>query len=117
MRLVLYWMTALYMLMSGICISMEMTGVLHLHINSCTASQDSSFWKIVEPLTPEPMDGRLARAKKLIGIGTGLGPTKGAPMPLSVLIPRKTLKVNLCIGKYYSYLRLGEIMAFYAFWS
>ncbi len=88
---------------------------LHLQINSCTANQDSSFWKIAEPLTLEPMDGRSARAKKLVGIGTGLGPAKGAPVPLSVLIPRKTLKVNFCIRKYCSYLRLGEIMAFYAF--
>jgi hypothetical protein len=45
------------------------------------------------------MDGRPARAKKLIGIGTGFGPAKGAPMPLLVLIPRKTLRVNFCIGK------------------
>ena len=87
--------------MSGIRISMEMTGVLHLHINSCTTSQASSFWKVVDPWVPEPglpsvepRIGRPAKAKMLIGIGTGLGLPKGAPMPLSILIPRKTLKVN-----------------------
>jgi hypothetical protein len=53
----------------------------------------------------------------LIGIGTGLGPAKGALMPLSVLIPRKTLRVNFYIGKYCSYLRVGERMVSYAFWS
>jgi hypothetical protein len=114
----------LKLLMSGICISMEMTGVLHLQINSCTTSQASSFWKVVEPWAPEPglplvelRIGRPAKAKMLIGIGTGLGPAKGAPMPLSVLIPRKTLRVNFCIGKYRSYLRVGERMVSYAFWS
>jgi hypothetical protein len=103
---------------------MEMTGVLHLHINSCTTSQASSFWKVVEPWAPEPglpsvelRIGRPAKTKMLIGIGTGLGLAKGAPMPLSVLIPRKTLRVNFCIGKYCSYLRVGERMVFYAFWS
>ena len=101
---------------------MEMTGVLHLHINSCTTSQASSIWKVVEPWVPEPglplvelRIGRLAKAKMLIGIGTSLGPAKGAPMPLSVLIPRKALRVNFCIGKYCSYLKIGKIMAFYAF--
>ena len=110
--------------MSGICISMEMTGVLHLHINSCTTSQASSFWKVVEPWAPESglpsvelRIGRPAKVKMLIRIGTSLGLTKGAPMPLSVLIPRKTLKVNFCIRKYYSYLRVGERMVSYAFWS
>ena len=58
------------------------------------------------------MDGRPARTKRLIGIGTGLGLAKEAPMPLSVWIPRKTLRVYFCSGKYYSYLRFGEIMAF-----
>ena len=108
--------------MSGICISMEMIGVLHLHINSCTTSQASSFWKVVEPWVPEPglplvelRIGRPAKAKMLIEIGTGLGPAKGAPMPLSVLIPRKALRVKFCIGKYCSYLKIGKIMAFYAF--
>ena len=110
--------------MSGICISKEMTGVLHLHINSCTTSQALSFWKVVDPWAPEPglpsiepRIGRPAKAKMVIRIGTGLGLAKGAPMPLSILIPRKTLRVNFCIGKYCSYSRIGERMAFYAFWS
>jgi hypothetical protein len=67
--------------MSEICISMEMTGVLHLHINSCTASRASSFWKVVEPRAPKPgllsgdlRIGRPARDKRVIGGGTGLGP-------------------------------------------
>ena len=101
-----------------------MTGVLQLHINSCTTSQASSFWKVVEPWAPEPglpsvelRIGKPAKAKMLIEIGTGLGPAKGAPMPLSVLIPRKTLRVNFCIGKYCSYLRVGKRMVSYAFWS
>ena len=109
--------------MFEICISTEMTGVLHLHINSCTTSQASSFWKVVEPWAPEPGPssvelriGRPTKAKMLIGIGIGLGPAKGAPMSLSVLIPRKTLRVNFCIGKYCSYLRVGERMVSYAFW-
>uniref|UniRef100_A0A2N9IWH9 Uncharacterized protein n=1 Tax=Fagus sylvatica TaxID=28930 RepID=A0A2N9IWH9_FAGSY len=69
---------------------MEMTGVLHLHINSCTTNQASSFWKVIEPWAPEPglplvelRIGKPAKAKMLIGIGTGLRPAKGAPMPLS----------------------------------
>ena len=59
--------------------------------------------------------GRPAKAKMLIGIGTGLGPAKGAPMLLSVLIPRKTLRVNFCIGKYCSYLSTERVWHFMHF--
>ena len=62
------------------------------------------------------MDGRPARAKKLIGIGTGLGPAKEAPMPLSVWIPEKPFECISIVEKYCSYLRFGEIMAFYIVW-
>jgi hypothetical protein len=52
------------------------------------------------------MDGRPARTKRLIGIGTGLGPAKELPIPLSVRILRKTFRMYFYSGKYYSYLRL-----------
>ena len=57
-------------------------------------------------LTPEQMDARPARTKRLIRIGIGLGPAKEPPMLLSVRIPRKTFRVYYCSRKYCSYLRL-----------
>ena len=62
------------------------------------------------------MDGRLARTKRLIGIGTGLGPTKEPSMPFSVRIPKKTFRVYFCSGKVLFIPEIGEIMAFYIVW-
>ncbi len=61
----------------------------------------------------ELIDGRLARPKRLIGVGTGLGPAKEPPMPLSVKIPRKTFRVYFCSGKVLFIPEIGEIMVFY----
>jgi hypothetical protein len=54
---------------------------------------------------------------RVIREGTGLGPAKGVPMPLSVLIPRKTLSVNFCIFQVLLIPEYGRRMAFYAFRS
>uniref|UniRef100_A0A2N9IX22 Uncharacterized protein n=1 Tax=Fagus sylvatica TaxID=28930 RepID=A0A2N9IX22_FAGSY len=59
----------------------------------------------------------LQETRRVIGEGTGLGPAKGAPMPLSVLIPRKTLSVNFCIFQVLLIPEYGRRMAFYAFRS
>ena len=68
-------------------------------------------------LTPELMDGRPVRTKRLIGIGTSLGLAKEPLIPFSVRILRKTFRVYFCSGKVLFIPKIGEIIAFYIVWS